>query len=315
MCHLISVVSAYIFGAVRNLKSTLPAVLFLLVSSFAVTAQASITYDFEGNTANLNDEGAPDGYYSLSETSYEAYGGGYRGVADVVQEDGTSSAMLKFTNSSGAQAWSGFTLANGAPSLNFRGDATANVTMTVLSDQDGTINLELESGLNSEGNGPADSYVLTQQVVGGFNELSFDLSGADDSINWHKIQIRVDADGGVNAAETTYHFDDIVFPNASNTVDVSVQVEAPFVFFFSNLLGWDSPAIIPAASAVDGVFTYSIDMQDAPSFEYYWSVAGSAEDLSLLPENSCDVDYINSDYSARVYNADAGIDIPGQCIV
>ena len=85
MCHLISVVSAYIFGAVRNLKSTLPALLFLLVSSFAVTAQAKV-YDFEDGdfTANYRDDDPAtsevdestllDGTYTLPVGAFTSFG-------------------------------------------------------------------------------------------------------------------------------------------------------------------------------------------------------------------------------------------------
>ena len=40
MCHLISVVSSYISGVLRNMKSSMLLVVALFISSFAVVAQA-----------------------------------------------------------------------------------------------------------------------------------------------------------------------------------------------------------------------------------------------------------------------------------
>jgi hypothetical protein len=147
MCHLISVVSAYIFGAVRNLKSTLPAVLFLLVSSFAVTAQANEVYDFEDEdfTANYRDDDPAtsevdestllDGTYTLPVGAFTSFGIAGTGVSSVVQEDGSSSSMLKFEKGVNSEWWSGFTLASEYKDTDFRGDGSSPITMTVLADQ------------------------------------------------------------------------------------------------------------------------------------------------------------------------------------
>ena len=87
--HILTVKSV-LFGAVRNLMSSLPVVMFLLVSSFAVTAQANVVYDFEGFTENLTDDGDHDGSYALPDSDYPAYGIAGRGLVSVVQEDGVS---------------------------------------------------------------------------------------------------------------------------------------------------------------------------------------------------------------------------------
>ena len=61
--------------------------------------------------------------------------------------------------------------------------------MRVFADQDGDLNLELEA------NG-ATPYIMNLPVTAGWNDLSFDVSGADALIvDWHKLQLRPDADG------------------------------------------------------------------------------------------------------------------------
>ena len=60
-----------------------------------------------------------------------------------------------------------------------------------LPDQDGDLNLELEA----DGSG---AYIMNLPVTAGWNDLSFDVSGADASVNWHKLQLRPDADGQVS---------------------------------------------------------------------------------------------------------------------
>ncbi|MDA7826578.1 hypothetical protein N9A19_04920, partial [Porticoccaceae bacterium] len=63
--------------------------------------------------------------------------------------------------------------------------------------------------------------VVNLAVAKGWNDLSFDFSGASDSVSWHKIQIRPDALGQANnAAETTYYIDDISFPYAKTTAHI-----------------------------------------------------------------------------------------------
>jgi 1,4-alpha-glucan branching enzyme len=254
MCHLIFVVSASIFGAVRNLKSILPAVLFLLVSSFAVTAQASVTFTFEGYTANLNDEGDPDGSYDNPDGDYPAYGGAGTGLVSVDQEDGSSSAMLRFENGAGASWWSGFTLAAEYSDSDFIGDGTTPVTMTVLADQEGTIRLELQADGQT-------AFTQSVAVVGGWNSLSFDLSGVDASINWHTIQIRPDAQGETDNGDTIryYYFDNIAFPDAT-IVDAPALVNPETVEFSA---GGVTPSV--DASEVFSLYSDAYDTADSDS--------------------------------------------------
>jgi hypothetical protein len=325
MCHLISVVSAYIFGAVRNLKSTLPAVLFLLVSSFAVTAQASVVFDFEGYTANyqtddpdtpdINESDLPDGTYALPDGEFAAYGVAGTGLSAVLQEDGaTSSAMLKFEKGINSQWWSGFPLAEEYVDSDFIGDGTLPITMTVLADQDGNINLELQADDET-------TYVVNQLVIAGWNEVSFDVSGADASINWHKIHIRPDALGEVNngASIRNYYFDDITFPSATIVADPIIDVvltldvdyaetDDGFVFLNSSLWGWveddvpDEAFPFPDNNDDPWVVTLQMTEAEAANFEYRWYVGLGFEDLTNQPDGSCNSVFVTSDYSARVYD-------------
>ena len=76
--------------------------------------------------------------------------------------------------------------------------------MRVFADQDGDLNLELEA------DGSLSAYIMNLPVTAGWNDLSFDVSGSDASVNWHKLQLRPDADGQVsNDAVTKYYIDDI----------------------------------------------------------------------------------------------------------
>ena len=84
-------------------------------------------------------------------------------------------------------------------------DGSQPITMRVFADPDGDLNLELEA----DGSG---AYIAESAVTAGWNDLSFDVSGADASVNWHKLQLRPDADGQVsNDAVTKYYVDDIHF--------------------------------------------------------------------------------------------------------
>ncbi len=266
MYQLILTVKSALFGAVRNLKSSLPAVMFLLVSSFAVTAQANVVYDFEGFTENLNDDGAHDGGYALPDSDYPAYGNAGRGLVSVVQEDGvSSSAMLRFENGVNAEWWSGFALAIEYSESDFIGDGSAPVTMTVLADQDGNLNFELEA------DGSA-AYVVNQSVTAGWNYLSFDVSGADASVNWHKIQIRPDSAGQVGNDDTInfYYFDDITFPNATLVAAPGEPTTAAF------LSGAPTPTPADAVSLFSDSYTSALNGVGNTS----WS-QGTASELTI----------------------------------
>jgi hypothetical protein len=237
------------------MKSVLSATLFLLASSFAVTAQANVDFGFEGFTANLNDDGNPDGSYANPDGLYPAYGGAGTGLVSVVQEDGVnSSAMLRFENGPGADWWSGFTLAAEYSGTDFIGDGTVPVTMTVLADQDGTVRLDLEA----DGQAP---FTQSLAVTSGWNSLSFDLSGVDASINWQAVQIRPDAEGETNNGELVriYYFDDIAFPSAT-----IVQAPAPTnPSSAAFLAGAATPNV--AASDVFSLYSDAYDTVDSDS--------------------------------------------------
>jgi hypothetical protein len=254
------------------MKSIFSAILFLLASSFAVTAQANVDFGFEGFTANLNDDGDPDGSYANPDGLYPAYGGAGTGLVSVVQEDGVnSSAMLRFENGPGADWWSGFTLAAEYSGTDFIGDGSVPVTMTVLADQDGTVRLDLEAA----GQTP---FTQSLAVTSGWNSLSFDLNGVDASINWQTVQIRPDAEGETNNGELAriYYFDDVAFPSAT-----IVQAPAP-----SNPVtaGFLAGAVTPtvAASDVFSLYSDAYDTADSNSIlNGYgitdWSVPGNSQ--------------------------------------
>ena len=98
--------------------------------------------------------------------------------------DGSSRNMLKIENGDGADWWSGLTLMNEYPGTDLIGDGSQPITMRVFADQAGDLNLELEA----DGAAP---YIMNLPVKAGWNDLSFDVSGADNSVNWHKIPVHV----------------------------------------------------------------------------------------------------------------------------
>ena len=62
------------------------------------------------------------------------------------------------------------------------------ITMRVFAEQDGDLNLELEAT-------GADPFIMNLPVTAGWNDLSFDVSGADASTRLAWVQLRPDADG------------------------------------------------------------------------------------------------------------------------
>ena len=236
MCHLISKISSIFSNALRSTKSALLALGLVLTSSFALTAQASVVYDFEDNTVE-----------------YPSYGGVSASFA--TQDDaGVTRNMLKLVNGAGAEWWSGVTIAAEYVDSDFLGDGSAAATMRVYAEQDGNLNLELEAN----GHGPA---VVNLAVTQGWNDLSFDFSGADAAINWHKIQIRPDALGQApNAAETIYYIDDLSFPNGTIASAPVVTVPA-------------SPVPTDAADSVLSIFSDAYTDLEGTNFNPGWGQA------------------------------------------
>jgi hypothetical protein len=277
MCHLISVVSAYIFGAVRNLKSTLPAVLFLLVSSFAVTAQANVVFDFEGYTANyqtddpdtpdVDESTLPDGTYTVpdGEYAFPAYGGVGSGIVSFVDPDDSSeSAVLVVENGAGGEIWGGVTIAAEYVDSDFIGDGSSPVTIRVFADQNGDFNFELEA----DGQTPV---IINQMVSAGWNDISIDVSNYAD-VNWHRIQIRPDQLAGqANSEVTKYFFDDIAFPNAT-----IVQAPAPTNPSSAAFLAGATAPTIGSADVLS-LFSGAYDANDAFDSIASWSQPNTSQ--------------------------------------
>ena len=196
----------------------------------------AIVFDFEDNTVE-----------------YPSYGGVSASFA--TQDDGgVSRNMLKLVNGMGAEWWSGVTIAAEYVDTDFLGDGTAPATMRVYAEQDGNLNLELEAN----GHGPA---VVNTAVTQGWNDLSFDFSGTDAAVNWHKIQIRPDALGqSPNAAETVYYIDDITFPGATIVAAPVVTVPA-------------SPVPTDAADSVLSIFSDAYTDLAGTDFNPGWGQA------------------------------------------
>ena len=94
---------------------------------------------------------------------------------------------------------------------NLVGNGTAPVTMRVFADQDGSLSLELVEP-NTD-----NVYAVTETVAAGWNNVSFDLSGAPAGPDWSKAVLRPDATDDGNAfvdTTTTYYIDDVHFPLA-----------------------------------------------------------------------------------------------------
>ena len=197
--------------------------------------------DFEG----FPDNG--DGSFALADGEFTTYGNSMgRGLETVAEEDGSTTTMLAIEKGAGTEWWSGVTLVSEYPGTDMIGDGSDPVTMRVYAEQDGNFRLELEA----DGQAP---YTYRQWVQEGWNDLSFDLSGADASVDWHKVQLRPDAWGGAFNPEyventTKYYIDNVTFPQAS-------VVEAPSDPTTDEFLA--GPAVAPDADAADVVSLFS----------------------------------------------------------
>jgi Ca2+-binding RTX toxin-like protein len=225
------------------------------------TPTGGVLLDFEG----FPDNG--DGTFALADAEFPVYGLG-RGLVTVTEVDGSSRNMLKVENGDGAQWWSGLTLMNEYPGTDLIGDGSQPITMRVLADQAGNLNLELEAD-------GATPYIMNLPVTAGWNDLSFDVSGADASVNWNKVQLRPDADGeATNVGTKIYYIDDIHFPQG-------VIVEAPNDPTTDEFLA--GPAVAPDADAADVVSLFSDGYTSALDGvgKAGWSVSGDVTEIDV----------------------------------
>ena len=141
MCHLISVVSSYISGVLRNMKSSMLLVVALFISSFAVVAQAE---DINLTVA------APEGSTSVRLTgpwwSWDAAAGPEATDVDgdgkldisVANRYGTSVSVFRNNSSSGSFSTSSFSAA-----VDFSTGSGSEPHKLVHADVDGDGKLEM----------------------------------------------------------------------------------------------------------------------------------------------------------------------------
>ena len=182
------------------------------------TPTGGLVVTFEG--AGFTDNG--DGTYTPDE-DFNAYGSADGGPSvgagvvtlasdDLTEVDGTTDRIvLKVTSPAEAAWWGGVTLVNEYSGSDLIGDGSEAITMRVYALEDGDLNLELEATGET-------AFIVNETVTQGWNTVSFDVSGADASVNWNKVQLRTDALGksdGLKGTANTYYIDDIHFPSAT----------------------------------------------------------------------------------------------------
>ena len=192
------------------------------MSLFPATPTGGEVIDFEGFTSN------GDGTYALEDAQFVSYGSDMgRGLVTIKEEDGaTDRVVLKLQKDAGTEWWSGVRLANELTGSDLIGDGTDPITMRVYAEQAGSLSLELWVGI--AGTGP---YTVTQPVQSGWNSLSFDVSGADASLNWDTIELRPDAAGksgnDTQTDDAVYYIDDVHLPQATISTTVITAPPTP----------------------------------------------------------------------------------------
>ena len=166
--------------------------------------------------------------------------------------------------------------------------------MRVYAEQDGNLNLELEAP------GTA-AYVMTEAVTAGWNDVSFDVSGADATVNWNRIQLRPDADSSVpvQPATTKYYIDDVHFAQASIVQQPADPSTSAFL---------DGPTAAPDADPADVVSLFSNAYTSALNTvaETSWSDTWSVTEMAINNGNTV------KKFDATVF---AGFDVPGDVTV
>ena len=148
------------------------------------------------------------------------------------------------------------------------GDGTSAITMRVYAEQDGNLNLELEA----DGVAP---YIMNQTVTQGWNDVVFDVSGADAAVNWNKVQLRPDALGkggqgnDLQDATTKYYIDDVHFAQATIVPAPNDPTSAEF------LAGPDVPVAAPGdvVSLFSNEYASTLDGNNGPD----WDAAAVSE--------------------------------------
>jgi hypothetical protein len=224
-----------------------------------------VTLDFEGYTSN------GDGTYALpGDDVYPTYGGVGRGIVDQLEADGvTTRTMLKIEKGATAEVWAGINLAHEYTGTNFIGDGSLPITMRVFAEQDGALQLELEV----EGQ---DNFVVSQNVTQGWNDVSFDVSGAADA-NWERVQLRPDS--GTTGTKTVYLIDDVRFPQAV----IEQTPTQPTTDAFLNGATTPTASSAGVVSLFSDEYTSSLNGVDAASWS---STRGGVAEVTLNNGNT-----------------------------
>ncbi len=195
--------------------------------------------------------------------------------------------MMEIVKPTGADWWGGVTLVNEFTGTDLIGDGTSPITLRLHASRDGNLNFELEDG---DPNAGGQAFVVNKTVTAGWNNISIDVSGADASVNWHKFQVRPDADGQqAQASDATYYIDDVHFPNATIVLPPNDPTTTEF------LGGGDAPTA--AEADVVSLFsdTYAADVTNFNPRSQY-SSGGENSQLTIDNNNEIQkyeaVDYI-----------------------
>ena len=143
-------------------------------------------------------------FNDASALGVEAFGGATALPSVQTDPDSVDQSMLQLQKPSGAEVWAGVTLAEVAAGSDLTADGTVPVTMKVNAPVAGVLTLKLET---SDGT----SVEIPQNVVVGWQELSFDVSNAPTGI----VKAVLFPDLNDTAAAQTYFIDDVTFPTAT----------------------------------------------------------------------------------------------------
>ena len=255
------------------------------------TPTGGVVLDFEGYTDNGN------GTFALPDGDYETYGTSMgRGVQTIKEIDGTTDRTMLVVEKEALEWWSGVTLASGYLGTDMIGNGTSPITMRVYAEQDGNLNLELEA--------PGQAYIMNQVVTQGWNDVVFDVSGADANVNWNKVQLRPDALGksgnDTQSATTKYYIDDVHFALATFTQQPAGS-DNRRVPEWTAAAPDDDPADV--VSLFSNAYTSALNNVAATGWSDAWSVTEMA---------------INNGNTVKKFDATvffAGFDVPGDVTV
>jgi hypothetical protein len=181
-------------------------------------------YTFDTNTGNDNSgSGTSTGItldYNLGADDVDssfAYGG--LGAAPSSQADGQSTAqVLELIKAADDQTWAGMTLIDEADGSHLI-DGSQVISMRVWSAKAGSISLEAANGESDFGQGATVKIVVTESLVAGWNDLSFDFAGQNAvpagisaSSTLDKLSVFPDNGSVPTQGEWVYKIDSVTIP-------------------------------------------------------------------------------------------------------